>query len=263
MRLAQELDCFPPSLIAKPFSHLLEIIDLLPPFDLGAGAVDIKEAARKRVQSAIEQFEAGATREKESAELPPAALSASELLGSGEYDKVIQVFAQRISESDEIATAVASAYRSRGYAQTRLAANSSDDEEIRFMLDRAEQDYRAAVEVGTNLPPRQRAALLNGLVYVLLLQGTLTNAFDSGAPLLEAEKLATKTHELLPGRGAYNLACLAAIRQDEEGCRSWLKAAKEGTAPETLPPREHMLNDPDLAVFRDTDWFREFIASLP
>ncbi len=37
----------------------------------------------------------------------------------------------------------------------------------------------------------------------------------------------------------------------------------EGRSHETLPSREHLLSDTDLANVRETDWFQKLIAELP
>ncbi|HKO54375.1 MAG TPA: hypothetical protein VJ276_00775 [Thermoanaerobaculia bacterium] len=260
VRVAQELGCFPPSLIAKPFSHLLEVIDMLPPFDIGDGAVDIKQAAQKRVQSAIEEFEADGAPEKESTELPAAALSASDLLAQGDYDEVIVRFGRRAAESNEIATAVASAYRLRARRLFRIANRPGRrPEEAKSFYGQAENDYRKALGVGANLPAEERAILLNGLATTLLRLRFLSRHPE--ARLKEAESLVSEARELAPRWGTYNLACIAAARDDVERCRSLLKEASED--PQERPGKTNILNDPNFATYRDADWFREFIDSLP
>jgi tetratricopeptide (TPR) repeat protein len=70
--------------------------------------------------------------------------------------------------------------------------------------------------------------------------------------LLDAETLA-------PGIAAYHLACLNALRDQEEKCREWLE---KGRSAGTLLPREYMLGDDNLAGVRDRQWFKEFLANL-
>jgi tetratricopeptide (TPR) repeat protein len=57
----------------------------------------------------------------------------------------------------------------------------------------------------------------------------------------------------------YNCACLAAIKNDEEGCKERLFRAK---AAKTLPTRDHLEKDPDLANMRDKAWFAELLRDL-
>ena len=59
--------------------------------------------------------------------------------------------------------------------------------------------------------------------------------------------------ELEKGVGAYNLACLYAIRGDDSECEKWLKVG-EGT--NKLFTREYAMNDEDFINVCDKEWFR-------
>ena len=75
--------------------------------------------------------------------------------------------------------------------------------------------------------------------------------------LLDAAEAKLKmAYALAPADTAYNLACLAAIRGIEEEANARLK---EALAAGTLPDREHLVEDPDLASIRDAAWFRNFL----
>lgn len=69
----------------------------------------------------------------------------------------------------------------------------------------------------------------------------------------EAEKVLLKAEEIKKGAGAYNLACIFALRGDKNKCQEWLKIGEEAG---TLAPREHAMKDDDLALVRDKDWFK-------
>jgi tetratricopeptide (TPR) repeat protein len=57
----------------------------------------------------------------------------------------------------------------------------------------------------------------------------------------------------------YNGACLAAIKNDDEGCKKHLFRAK---AAKTLPSLKHLEEDDDLANMRDKVWFTELLEGL-
>ena len=66
-----------------------------------------------------------------------------------------------------------------------------------------------------------------------------------------------KAEEIRTGSAAYNLACVAARRGDAASCQEWLQRSREKG---TLPDRQHLIADPDLASVRDQPWFRTFLA---
>ena len=63
-----------------------------------------------------------------------------------------------------------------------------------------------------------------------------------------------------PARAAYNLACVHALKGQDEECRAALTRAEDLDA---LPSREHMEADSDLDAVRDTDWFRDILERAP
>ena len=57
----------------------------------------------------------------------------------------------------------------------------------------------------------------------------------------------------------YNLACVYARLEKFEKARKKLATCKENN---TLPSKEHLLNDPDLKLLRQGTWFNDFISDL-
>ncbi|MCE9535011.1 MAG: hypothetical protein K8R65_01195, partial [Nitrospirae bacterium] len=75
--------------------------------------------------------------------------------------------------------------------------------------------------------------------------------------ICQSEENARKAESLVPGAGAYNLACIEARRGNEDGCQAWLTKSKELGK---LPSREHLLQDSDLSSVRQKDWFQSFLG---
>lgn len=65
--------------------------------------------------------------------------------------------------------------------------------------------------------------------------------------------------ELIFGSASYNLACIYAIREDEEACKQALEDARDNGS---LPSENEVLNDPDLSNVKETKWFKEFIPTI-
>lgn len=74
-----------------------------------------------------------------------------------------------------------------------------------------------------------------------------------------AKEKCTEAEELMPGQGAYNLACVASLTGQHTEARSWLeKARKHGE----LPNRAHIDGDTDFDAVRDEVWFQSFLDSI-
>jgi tetratricopeptide (TPR) repeat protein len=118
------------------------------------------------------------------------------------------------------------------------------------LFDASFAKYEAALKI----KPDKHAAH-NNWGHALIQKWKLTN--DSKY-LEQANEVISQAEKLSPN-DCYNGACLAAIKNDEEGCKARLfrnKAAK------TLPPRKHLKIDPDLANVRDKPWFAELLTDL-
>ncbi|MGH8556255.1 MAG: hypothetical protein ACRESZ_02095 [Methylococcales bacterium] len=63
-----------------------------------------------------------------------------------------------------------------------------------------------------------------------------------------------------PGISSYNLACIACLRNDLKSCEEHLTAAHERGY---LPPVQDIRDDADLANINQSEWFREFLDSIP
>ena len=82
---------------------------------------------------------------------------------------------------------------------------------------------------------------------------------DAESLLSKAKEKMLQADEIKKGSGAYNLACISALLNDEAACREWLNLAYEL---KTLPELEHLNSDFDLDSVSDTNWFKEIIANV-
>ncbi|HYI13460.1 MAG TPA: hypothetical protein VEK57_30735 [Thermoanaerobaculia bacterium] len=146
VELARRLDCFPPGLIAKPFSHLLKMTDLLAPFTIGQSTVDLREAARTRIRAAIDQFETGDASQPVVGDLQADALDANTLLFSGKYDEVLDLFRKTEDLSEELRDAAAWALIEQGIALAKQA-RAADSENVDPLWKEAIEKYAAALQI--------------------------------------------------------------------------------------------------------------------
>jgi Tfp pilus assembly protein PilF len=76
--------------------------------------------------------------------------------------------------------------------------------------------------------------------------------------LEQATELISQAEKINPN-DCYNGACLAAVKNDEKGCKERLFRAK---AAKTLPERKQIEKDDDLVNMRDKPWFAELLEDL-
>ncbi len=121
VELAQALECFPPTFVEKPFSHLLRVLEPITPYKLPGqdGEIDVLDGAREMIGQAADQHEEGPP---EAEGVPPTDLARSErrvesLLLRGDFDKVAELAASVPQPwPDALSENVAWAYISQGNA---------------------------------------------------------------------------------------------------------------------------------------------------
>jgi len=136
------------------------------------------------------------------------------------------------------------------YKQAETKNGTEADE----LFAAAIEKYQAALAI----KPDMHQALNSWGATLLNQARTKSGAEADELYRLAAEKL-SRAEALAPGHVAYNLACLAAVRDRQEEALSWLVKAR---AAGTLPERTQLDRDPDLDGIRDTDRFQAFLASL-
>ena len=159
--LARALGCFPPEIVSKPFSHLVGYLDLLLPFTLTTeSSQDLKEAARTRIQKAIDAFETG---EPYSAtdDLRPEALDAMSLLLAGKTDEVLALYEASPRPSDELRDAAAWAHIPVGDALSEQAKALARVETGRQEADRLWKEACRHYAEAVRIEPKRHEALNN------------------------------------------------------------------------------------------------------
>ncbi len=164
VRLAQCLDCFPPSFVARPFSHMNSCLDLLTPYRLpGSSAeTDATQEARDVISNAIVSFEYeveganaqdGMQTSDDSAKL---ALLARSWLMAGEFDNVIAAVPTIHEISEELREPVSEAYHSKGMQLTALGMRNREEPGADFLRKACAQ-----FEISLQVKPGNFSALNN------------------------------------------------------------------------------------------------------
>jgi NAD-dependent SIR2 family protein deacetylase len=130
-------------------------------------------------------------------------------------------------------------------AQTKRGAEAD------VLFAAAVEKYKAAL----TLKPENDVALSSwGRLY--LSWSATKQGYKVEHMLKEAEAKLLKAEKIQEGSGSYYLARVAARRGDATSCQEWLERSREYG---TLPDRQHLLADPDLACVRDQPWFQAFL----
>ncbi len=135
------------------------------------------------------------------------------------------------------------------------AGEAVDEEAALTLLAEATQCYALA----NRMDPEDPIAL-NNWGNVLSARAQLERDEEVQTSLLDSalRRLLMAEH-LLPGCAAYNLACLHALRGEDEEVRLWLGVGKELRE---LPPRETFEADSDFQGLRGQPWFEDFLTEL-
>ena len=133
-------------------------------------------------------------------------------------------------------------------------ARTKSDAEADELFAQAGEKYAEAVRI----KPDDHDAW-NNWGNALLAQAKTKTGAEADALFAQAGEKLKAAEQIHEGAGAYNLACVAALRGDIDQCRSWLEKSR---AAGRLPSRQHLLDDDDLDSVRQEDWFAELLSSL-
>lgn len=120
---------------------------------------------------------------------------------------------------------------------------------------RAGEKFAAALEIR----PDYLEALDNWGMTLMLHYHNACAEGERRCLLDKARGVYLRIELLVPGRAAYDLACIHALGGEHEKCRHWLARSR---AAGRLPDLEHIRTDHDLDPVRGTGWFQEFLEEL-
>ena len=101
------------------------------------------------------------------------------------------------------------------------------------------------------------SAINGGVAYMDLARLTKVKPDDELYDL--AKKQFETANTIQKGTASYNLACIYALRGDQDAC---LKALENSRDRGSLPDAKEILDDPDLDNVKKQEWFITFIESL-
>ncbi|MBW8002435.1 MAG: hypothetical protein FVQ80_10505 [Planctomycetes bacterium] len=248
-----------------------------------AGQEEIEKTSRKQQDESSKEFE----RQRKVSELFNKGLMATE---AKDYETAIDCNRQIVEEQKEYKNPYV--YNNWGTSLLRLA-NLKKGTEAEGLLRQAIEKYQEAIEIKRDfcdpyygwgcvlrelaehkkgkdaeelcnqaIGKHQKALKIdpdyfdayNSWSYALMCLAKLKGGKDAKDLLKQAEEKLLKAESLKIGSGAYNLACLYALRGDEENCKKWLKVGEDKG---TLFTRDEAMKDEDLKIVRGQAWFKK------
>jgi hypothetical protein len=107
------------------------------------------------------------------------------------------------------------------------------------------------------LEPNYLAAAIDGGVCYMDM-ARLEGAAKNSELYAKAQQEFERANSIQAGAASYNLACIHALREENEAC---LKALETSRDKGSLPDTQDIVNDPDMANVQDQAWFIEFLES--
>ncbi len=155
---------------------------------------------------------------------------------------------EKYKKAIEIEPDFCDAYNNWGAALAALA-KSKKGKEAEELFNQAIEKYKKAIEIN---PDYCNAYKNWGLALLDLVK--LKGGKDAEDLLTQAEEKFLKAESIKTGEGSYNLACVYALRGNEDKCKEWLKVREKAGI---LPSRENAMADEDFKSVREKDWFKK------
>ncbi|MDD5277940.1 MAG: hypothetical protein PHR16_17950 [Methylovulum sp.] len=141
-----------------------------------------------------------------------------------------------------------------GFALLHQAKTKTGDEAVEIYQD-AINKFAFCLLINPNY---LAAAINGGVAYMDLARLTEAKPNDKVYDL--AKKQFETANSIQSGTASYNLACIYALRNDQDACLNALENAKaRGSLPVLA---EEIINDPDLINVKEQPWFIAFIEPL-
>ncbi|GAB6140284.1 hypothetical protein JCM14076_10130 [Methylosoma difficile] len=147
----------------------------------------------------------------------------------------------------------AEALYSWGFALLHQAKSKSTDEAVKIYQD-AISKFTFCMLIN---PDYLGSAINMGVAYMdmaRLLAVTPDNELYD-----HAQKHFENANRIQKGTASYNLACICALRGDQDGCLKALQYAQERGS---LPDDQDILDDADLDNVKTQQWFIDYVATL-
>ncbi len=197
------------------------------------------ENIKKQSQEAIQDISNQTQKEALASKLWNDALG---LHNEGKYGEASDKYAEVVKLKPDMYEA----YFSWGYTLADWAEIDGNEELFKEACDK----YADVVK----LKPDMYEAY-NNWGYALTKWAQLKSGKPEYTDLLnQAEEKGLKAESLKKGSSAYNLACVYALKGNMDECRKWLLIGRKTG---TLPTRETVMEDKDLDIVRNEDWFKE------
>lgn len=140
-----------------------------------------------------------------------------------------------------------------GFALLHQAKSKSGEEAIKLYED-AINKFTFCTTID---PDFLGAAIDGGVAYMELARAKGVSPADHLYEMAKQQFI--KANSIQAGTASYNLACIFALRSEEEACLSALEDSRDHGS---LPEEKEVLNDADLDLVKTHHWFADFIASL-
>ncbi len=170
-----------------------------------------------------------------------------------EADRLLKLAEEKYAAALAIMPDKHEALNNWGVALVARAKLKSGEEADR-LFGIAGEKYEAALAIKLD-----QEQVLSNWGLALLEQGKMREGALRAETLGKAEEKFLQAEALVQGVAAYNLACLAALRDKDQECRTWLEVSKETGR---LPSKRHLNDDVDLDSVRDSGWFKELVDGL-